>query len=173
MSHLESLMKYHTLASNSHADPELLGCALPHLQPGHIEAQQQSCNPSELSAFLSQWQHAQGWYQSRDQVGLGMPAHTADLIEGQWFQAEQSLHLVMSGENTYQITLLIEHQVAPGQVATQCYSEQKIMLRPDLKDHNDVLSYRLWWQQAKTGQDQASWRPLLQQFCGLAQLEEQ
>lgn len=63
MSNSETMTIYNTLASKSYTEPELLGCALPTLYGGRIEAQHQICNQDELKLILAQWQDAEGWYQ--------------------------------------------------------------------------------------------------------------
>lgn len=173
MSNSETMTIYNTLASKSHSEPELLGCALPTLYGGRIEAQHQVCNRDELKLILAQWQDAEGWYQSRADVGLGMPVNLDELLEGQWHRADQSLHLALRSDQTYSLTLFIQHEVSQDQLARQCYSDQLIFLRPSLKSQNQTLRYRIWWQQAETGPNEGSWRPLLQQFLGLAQQKEQ
>ena len=88
-----ALKTYNSLAQRSQQQPEVLGCQLPSLTSGHLQVESRRGQREELAALLAQWPQAEGWYQTASQLALGLPTHTADLLEGQWHHNGNSLHI--------------------------------------------------------------------------------
>lgn len=169
-----SLKTYNSLAQCSQQQPEVLGCQLPTLISGHLQIESRRGQREELSALLAQWQQAEGWYQTASQLALGLPTHTADLLEGQWHQNGNSLHIQHEFGTTYRITLLncldCNGHSQGNSTLIQAYREQRLVLRQDLPHaQGQELIYRLWWQQGQTATTEGLWQPLVQQFAGFAQ----
>ncbi|WP_436322548.1 hypothetical protein ACSEYT_09240 [Vibrio cidicii] len=169
-----SLKTYNSLAQCSQQQPEVLGCQLPTLISGHLQIESRRGQREELSALLAQWQQAEGWYQTASQLALGLPTHTADLLEGQWHQNGNSLHIQHEHGATYRITVLnsldCNNNSHGNSTLTQAYREQRLVLRQDLPhSQGRELVYRLWWQQGQTAITEGLWQPLVQQFVGFAQ----
>ncbi|HGY1053243.1 MULTISPECIES: hypothetical protein [Aeromonas] len=171
-----SLKTYNSLAQCSQQQPEVLGCQLPTLTRGHLQIESRRDQREELSALLAKWQQAEGWYQTASQLALGLPTHTAYLLEGQWHQNGNSLHIQHEFGTTYRITLLNSlgfngNSNSHGNSSLiQAYREQRLVLRQDLPHaQGRELVYRLWWQQGQTATTEGLWQPLVQQFTGFAQ----
>ena len=162
MSQSSTLIDYQALSEHS----DELGCVLPQLHSGHLTVNLRQCQQPELAEALAPWLTANGWYQTCSSTGLGMPEQLDQLLEGQWHQDSCSLHLTLVHHNHYQITE-ISNQAAAADTPVLCYREQDIWLRPQLKGQYNALRYRLWWQQQN-----GAWRPVMQQFVGLAHREE-
>lgn len=169
-----SLKTYNSLAQCSQQQPDVLGCQLPTLISGHLQIESRRGQREELNALLAQWQKAEGWYQTASQLALGLPAHTADLLEGQWHQNGNSLHIQQEHGTTYRITLLnsldCNGNSHGNSTLIQAYREQRLVLRQDLPHaQGRELVYRLWWQQGQIATTEGLWQPLVQQFAGFAQ----
>ncbi|WP_370554988.1 hypothetical protein [Edwardsiella tarda] len=167
-----SLKTYNSLAQCSQQQPEVLGCQLPTLTSGYLQVESRRGQREELSVLLTQWQQAEGWYQTASQLALGLPTHTADLLEGQWYQNGNSLHIQLEHGTTYRITLLnnLDCNGNSNSTLTQAYREQRLVLRQDLAHaQGRELVYRLWWQQGQTAATEGLWQPLVQQFAGFVQ----
>lgn len=172
-----SLKTYNSLAKCSQQQPEVLGCQLPTLTHGHLQIESYRGQHTELSALLAQWQQAVGWYQTASQLAVGLPTHTADLLEGQWNKNGNSLHIQHEFGTSYRITLLnsldCNGNSHGNSTPIQAYRDQRLVLRQDLPNaQGRELIYRLWWQQGQTTTSEGLWQPLVQQFLGFAQGEK-
>lgn len=166
MSQHSTLTHYQALTEHS----DTLGCVLPLLHAGQLKVTPNHCQQQELAEKLAPWLNAEGWYQTASSTGIGMPEQLDQLLEGQWHHAGKTLHLTLLNANRYLLTeMTVNAQVesASADAPAQCYREQDIWLRAQLKSQQNVLRYRLWWQE-----QQGAWRPIMQQFIGLAQREE-
>lgn len=163
MSQTNTLAQYQTLSSHT----ELLGCALPTLTAGQIVVTSSICKQTELSKRLAAWLNAKGWYQSASVTGLGMPEQLSDLLEGQWNQGDNSLHLTLLQGDSYQLVEIEKQAEVSSETPAQYYSDQHIWLRPQLKGQHNALRYRLWFEQ-----QQGAWQPIMQQFVGFDLLED-
>lgn len=162
---MNTLQQYQLLTEHPEYKEDL-GCELPTLHQGTLIIDHQRCTQAQLAERLAEWQQAQGWYQLSDCTALGMPEDTRFLLEGQWVMGERSLHVQLQGPEHYSLTELASGEASPQ--STQCYRDQLIWLRNDLRGDYNALRYRLWWQQQENG----AWRAQMQQFIGLARLEE-
>lgn len=163
MSQSNTLEHYQTLSQQS----EALGCKLPKLNTGHITLTTSQCKQQELANQLAPWLKATGWYQAASSTGLGMPEQLNDLLEGQWHLGNNSLHLSLLQGNNYQLVAIKQDEQPKTDAPAQCYSEQHLWLRSQLKGQYNALRYRFWWQELN-----GAWQPLMQQFTGFDLLEE-
>lgn len=163
MSQPNTLAHYQSLSAHS----DILGCVLPKLNAGQIVISSRICRHHDLADALAPWLNAAGWYQTTSSTGLGIPEQLSELLEGQWYQGDSSLHLSLLQGDSYQLVDIKPFAEAPATAPAQCYSEQHIWLRSQLKGQYNALRYRFWWQQ-----HQGAWQPIMQQFVGFDLLEE-
>ena len=165
-----SLQGYQRLQAHSQDNEELLGNALPRLTEADIEITSMQVNSIEMLAQVKAFSAQQGWIMYRDELLISAEAPTrSDIIEGEWANNGNSLKVKLIAADCYQIT----HTLQKSNEQNTAYSEQKVILRNNLKGDYNTAVYRLWWQQVQEGDYNGRWLPLTQQFIGFSNDKEQ
>ncbi|WP_418641478.1 hypothetical protein ACNUDM_08320 [Vibrio chaetopteri] len=101
-----------------------------------------------------------GWTLYRDKLSTAPTDLTRqDLIEGEWHSQNQSLKVRMIKPNRF---LVIQSRTEQGE--SHAYQDVQIMLQPVSGEQR--ATYRIWWQQADSGERIGRWSPVFQQFIG-------
>lgn len=170
---MQSIQDYQTLKT---AAGDQLGCSLPQMQAAPLYWRTLRLCRTELAASLAALALKEGWYLTRDQLVLGIPAQSDVLIEGEWVTDTLSVRLKLLSEETYQLTCFSLEPFAGSQPQHDtAYHEQALYLRPPLMTKGpDLGIYRLWWRLGShaDGPQEGRWLPVAQQFVGFDRSKE-
>ena len=123
-----------------------------------------------MLAAIKDFSAQQGWIMYRDSVQITIEAPTrTDIIEGEWANNGNTLKVKLLGADCYQVIHLLQN----SNNKTTAFTDQKVVLRNNLKGEYNTIVYRLWWQLAEHDEYEGRWLPLTQQFIGFNQDKEQ
>lgn len=144
-----------------------LGMVLPELTQGILSIQREEMDIYAVCEAIAQFAPQSGWVCYRDAVVIENHAPTrTDVVEAEYFNGECTLVIKLLFGHHYQALTLSNDT---GDDATRVYREQRFLLRGDQKSQAQQAVYRLWFEQENTGR----WLPLVQQFIGFVDKEEQ
>ena len=153
-----SLIAYNALKEYSNT-----GVELPTLHAGALAITTQQCNADALTALINTFAPTSGWAMYRDTVQLATHIeNTQGLIEAQFNQGENSLHIMLTANNQYHISNFV------GQKDTQntntLYKDLSVEIRESLQQAGHAV-YRLWYEKNA----ESLWQAQAQQFLGFTQ----
>ena len=166
-----SLENYTDLQQKNAQD---IGIKLPVLTAAHLKRQANILNVENTLARINDFSADTGWLMQSDKVTIQNTSSGVDsdspLIEAQFNKGNSSLHIKLVNNGQYSVVELTTDSVESGQQQNSAYSEQALFLRNDLanKSGNALASYRLWWQQESSGNNNGRWQVVAQQFMGFS-----
>ncbi|MGR5549949.1 hypothetical protein [Vibrio sp. DNB22_12_1] len=141
-----------------------LGMALPTMQKGTLKVCSKRVTSKALIDSLTSHTIASGWACYRDGVELiTSTLGRIDLIEAELVCSDGSIVVRYLGDDTYQLTRLITQSDSDG---GDCYRDEVIWLRNDLKVQAQGAVYRFWYQYQEEGDLQGRWLAHAQQLLG-------
>jgi len=155
----ESLTQYNQLISNI---PEL---ELPQAKGANITLQTLIVPAEKLAKAIASISPSQGWIQYSDELVISSkPPVKNNIVEAQFCNDnENSLHIKLQQGSQYLVTTLTKETESS---INQYYTEQKLVIRQNLKEHATYANYRLWFQLETEGSNEGRWLPIAQQFIG-------
>ena len=166
-----SLENYNKL---QHKNAEAIGIKLPVLTAAHLKRQTDTLNLANTLARINDFSADTGWLMQSDKVTIQSNSNKIDtdspLIEAQFNKGNSSLHIKLVNNGQYSVVELTSDSVESNPQQNSAYSEQALFLRNDLADKsaNTLASYRLWWQQETSGNNDGRWQVIAQQFMGFS-----
>lgn len=157
---------YATLADNG----KELGCQLPSAVNGSIRVVSEVVDQQALAELFGGLDFDAGWASYRDKTVIdNRCTDLNNLLEGEWASSAFTLRVRLVDANRYQVTRFTNQADADDSITG---TERVFMTRNSLNEgaKYNGITYRLWWQQAKTGPHEGRWVPLGQQFIGFTRV---
>jgi hypothetical protein len=163
MSLSESITQYNELKTH------ISELELPNVSSAKLTMHANMVSLSELTQAIEKFSATQGWVQYTDELVVSAQVPSKPyIIEAQYCNAKNhSLHIKLQQGDIYQLsTFIVEESNNEKQSESQFFTEQKLIVRNNLKEQAVSANYRLWWQLENEGVNEGRWLPICQQFLG-------
>jgi hypothetical protein len=159
-----SLLDYKKLQQQ----PEMLqslGIQLPNLIGANISLTGETLSITDAIVHIDNFKPNVGWVMYKDNIEItALSPKRSDVIEAEYSNGTDTISIKHVHSTEYVLTrfTVVESN------DMQAYSNQKLIIRNDLKAAAKYANYRLWYQQKDH-----CWQPLAQQFIGFATTQSQ
>ncbi len=130
---------------------------LPQLKSKTLTRRAEKIDLSAVRVLVEALSPTDGWQMYKDGNEVSVEQPKGNLIEAQYTNGQDSLHVKLAGHQ-YIVTTLMVTETAND---TQVVKEQVLLLSNKVKPYREAM-FQIWYEQSDS-----KWKPIAQQFMGL------